>query len=779
MKSHLPARFIASILLAIALAQPASQALAGSSLDVQLFGAIKQLSYVQDSDKVVRLDDDADEGTISFNLFLDLADGGAITSATVGTPGSTNIVLLNEDSEEYQFSYEAEHLLDLNQQHPNGTYTFTIVTVNNGTITAPLSLTGGTFPSVPRVSNFTAAQSINAAANFTLTWDAFTGGTASDYIEVSIEEEGSNDEIFHSDPPGVGLNGTSTSVLIPAGTLTAGKRYHAQIMFAKIVHNQNYSGATGLAAYTKRTSLYIATTGTVTDTQAPNMYTSRPFNNENGVPVKSVIRFDFSEPMNDTVPGNISINWTGTGLTPANFTYTWSHDDRSLFAVYTGSLPTSTQIGWTLNPIGGGTTMRDKAGNALPQSSGNFTTSSSPATSDPDVREITVLKAQSFVQTSGGVTAQDNYEFEVFGDLNIMNGVLNGSVTIPTPSLDLVRPENDFYGDTFDYEAEHASKTDLDRFFPNGTYTISLNTAHNGTKNISLNFPADNYPNTPTLQNFSTLAAVNHTQPLTLTWDAFSGANSSDSFFIEVIITNGSDEDVYSSSEGPGTLNGTSTQFVIPANTLSPGRKYECELVFARIVASDSATYSGAKFAAAFAKVTKFEIQTTGSPIRPTLSLFPGTNPAQVDVIGDKHVAYVLEATQDFQSWVPVFFPQRTFQNTSVTLFDDDSSFFSRRFYRVKEVNDDNFQLPISLQGTVRNSSNSNPIAGATVSTTLSGATAVTDGNGKFFLQTDVTSSSFNMNYGVTVNKTGFNTYSQNSNWGDRPRNLNISLNPQ
>ncbi|MCD6048662.1 MAG: CarboxypepD reg-like domain [Verrucomicrobia bacterium] len=776
MKTFLPARFIVLILLALAFAQPAPQAWAGA-LDVQLFGVIKQLSYVQDSDKVVRLDEDADEGTISFDLFLDLADGGSITSATVGTPGSTNIVLLNEESEEYQFSYEADHLLDLNQQHPNGTYTFSIVTVNNGTITAPLSLTGGTFPSVPRVSNFTAAQSINASANFTLTWDAFTGGTASDFIEVYIEEEGGNfNEVFHSGPPGAGgLNGTSTSVLIPAGTLTAGKRYHAQIMFAKVVHNQNYSGSTGIAAYTKRTSLYMATTGTVTDTQAPILYASRPFNFEQFVPVKSVIRFDFNEPMQQVV----SINWTGTGLTPANFTYTWSHDDRSLFAVYTGSLPASTQIGWTLNPIGGGSTMRDKANNTLSLRTGSFTTSGDPATSDPDVDEIFLLKVQSFVQTSGGVTAQDDYEFEIFGDLNIMNGVLNGTVTIPTPSLDIVRPENDFYGATFDYDAEHASKTDLDRFFPNGTYTISLNTAHNGTKNISLNFPADNYPNDPTLQNFGTLAAVNHAQPLTLNWGAFSGADNSESYFIEVIITNGSDEDVYSSSDGPGALTGTSTQLVIPANTLSPGRKYECELVFARIVASDATTYTGAKFAAAFAKVTKFEIQTTGTPIRPTLSLFPGTSPAQVDVTGDKYVRYVLEATQDFQSWFPVQYPQNTFQNTSITLFDDDSSYFSRRFYRVKEVTDDNFQLPISLQGYVRNSSNSNPIAGATVSTTLSGATAVTDSNGMFFLQTDVTSSSFNMNYGITVNKTGFNTHSQNSNWGDRPRNLNIFLNPQ
>lgn len=736
--------------------------------DVDIFGVVKQQNFIQESEKLVRLAEDDFEDPFEFELFVEQSDGGNVTSAIVGTPGGTNVVLQTEAfSNGRYFFYSAEHLPELNQQHANGNYSFNI---NSGAINVTLTLTGDNYPNVPRLSNYNAAQSINAAANFTLTWDAFTGGTANDFIEVYIEDESTGQELFHSGPPGAGLNGTSTSMQIPAGTLTAGKRYNVELMFARIVDLDTTSGTTGVAGYSKRTDIEIATSGS--DTQAPSLKNFRPFHGEQGVPVKSVIRFEFSEPMQQIV----SINWTGVS---DNFTYTWNQFSTVLSAVYNGSLPANTQIGWTLNSGG---TMKDVANNVLPMNSGNFTTSNAAATTDPDVSELFLVKSQSYFQTGTTVTSQEQYSFEAFGDLNVMNGILNGFITAPPPSDAVAYPENDSYGTTFDFEALYASEADLERFFPNGIYNINLMTAHDGPKNVMLTFPSDNYPNTPTLTDAAPLLAVNPAQELTVNWGQFVGADSSSSFFIQLFISSSSGDEVYESpGEGEaGALTGQSTSVTIPANTFSPGRTYECELLFARIVATDGSTYSGATFGAAFAKITKFELKTTGSPIRPTLTLVPGGGSAQINVSGDKHVSYVLEATQDFQSWAEVNYPQSTFQNTTTTIFDNDSGFFSRRFYRVKEVSNQGFyQLPVSLQGTVRNSSNSNPIAGAIVTTSLDGSQAVTDSNGNFFLQTGTIRSGMDQNYTVNVSKAGFNNYSQNANWGDRPRNLNISLNPQ
>jgi hypothetical protein len=747
-----------------------------SVLDVSFLGVIKEQKFDQHGDKIVKLSDSFDqndEQALRFNLFLDLGDGGSITSATVTTPGGTNLTMTADGDSSYHFSFSTDNLLELNTRHPSGTYTFNIATTHNGNLTIPLTLSGDTYPNVPRVSNYSAAQIINPNGNFTLTWDAFTGGTAGDFIQVSISDEFDN-QVYDSGSPGNGLDGTATQVTIPAGTLSAGKQYHAEVMFAKIVQNANSGSTGGVAAYTKLTSFNMTTTGPVMDFNSPNLSYPNPQYSESSVPVKSVIAFTFNEPMDHLV----NIAWSGTGLNAANFVYTWSADDYTLYAVYNqaGGLPTNTEISWTLNPIGENTPMQDKAGNPLYFASGSFTTSSSAATSDPDVKEIMLIKNQFSIQTGATPTSVEQYTFEVNGDLRNKNGILNGTVT--TPGTAVVRPENNFDGTTFDYEAQYASKTDLDRFFPNGAYSISLDTAHDGTKTVPLTFPADNYPNVPTLSNFSSLQAVNSAQGLTISWSSFSGADNSSSYFIKVNIETDSGEEVFSSpgiGEG-GALTGTSTSIVIPANTLSPGRKYWAELVFARIVATDSSTYSGVTFRAVFAKATEFEIQTTGSPIRPALTFTKG-NPAQINLTGDKHVSYVLEATEDLQSWHAISYPQGTYSSTTTSFFDADFSFFPRRFYRVREDSSNgSFRLPVTVHGTVYDFDFLEPIAGATVSTTLSGATAVTDSEGNFYLQTGTTLSDFYQSYGITVTKAGYVTSSQNLAWGERVRNQQFYL---
>lgn len=744
--------------------------------DVSFLGVIKEQKFDQHGDKIAQLSKDQDssnERALRFNLFLDLGDGGSITSATVTTPGGTNLTMTAEGDSSYHFSFSTDNLLELNTQHPSGTYTFNVVTTHNGNLNIPLLLSGDTYPNVPRVSNYSAAQSIDATTGFTLTWDAFTGGTAGDFIQVSISDESDN-QVYDSGSPGSGLDGTATQVAIPAGTLSAGQHYHAEVMFAKIVQNANSGGTGAVAAYTKLTSFSMTTTGPVIDFDPPSLSYPNPQYSESSVPVKSVIVFTFTEPMDHLV----NIDWSGSGLNGANFVYTWSADDYTLYAVYNqaGGLPMNTQISWTLNPVNANTPMQDKAGNPLYFTSGSFTTSSSAATSDPDVKEIVLIKNQFSIQTGVTPTSLEQYNFEVNGDLNNKNGILNGTVT--TPGTAVVRPENNFDGTTFDYEALYASKTDLDRFFPNGTYSVSLDTAHDGTKTVPLTFPADNYPNVPTLSNFSSLQAVDSAQSLTISWGSFSGADNSSSYFIQLRVETDSGEEVYHSpgiGKG-GALTGTSVSVDIPANTLSPGRKYSAELVFARIVATDSSTYSGATFRAVFAKSTDFTVQTTGSPIRPTLTFIKG-NPAQISLTGDQHVSYVLEATEDLQSWFAISYPQGTYSSTTTSFYDADFSFFPRRFYRVREDSSNgSFRLPVSVQGTVYDSNTLEPIAGATVSTTLSGATTVTDSDGNFYLQTGTTLSDYFQSYGITVTKTGYVTSSQNLAWGERVRNQQFSL---
>jgi hypothetical protein len=97
-----------------------------------------------------------------------------------------------------------------------------------------------TQPNPPHINNFAAAQSVNATQAFTLGWDAFVGGTGTDYVNVAI---GGN--VWKSPDPGTAgaLNGTATSVTIPANSLQPNSNYTATVAFYHVagVSNATYT----------------------------------------------------------------------------------------------------------------------------------------------------------------------------------------------------------------------------------------------------------------------------------------------------------------------------------------------------------------------------------------------------------------------------------------------------------------------------------------------------------------------------------------------------------
>jgi hypothetical protein len=94
---------------------------------------------------------------------------------------------------------------------------------------------------------------------FTLTWDPFQGGTAADYILLTI-----GNHAFQTPSPGTAgaLTGTATSAMIPAGKLVANSNYVADIIF---YHTAGSSNATYTAGAYRATVTHfsIHTIGTV------------------------------------------------------------------------------------------------------------------------------------------------------------------------------------------------------------------------------------------------------------------------------------------------------------------------------------------------------------------------------------------------------------------------------------------------------------------------------------------------------------------------------------
>jgi hypothetical protein len=143
--------------------------------------------------------------------------GGSVPNMVLAYPGHLTLT---------DCSYTSQSLFE--SAYPSGNYTFNIQSAASNqqvTVNFPSSLTQ---PPAPHLNNYPACQAINPAQPFVLSWDPMTGGTAGDCIYVEIYGG-----LFHT--PALGetgaLNGTATSVTIPAGTLQPNQQYSGCVTF--------------------------------------------------------------------------------------------------------------------------------------------------------------------------------------------------------------------------------------------------------------------------------------------------------------------------------------------------------------------------------------------------------------------------------------------------------------------------------------------------------------------------------------------------------------------
>lgn len=146
----------------------------------------------------------------------------------------------------------------LDFKFPEGDYVFDIQAATSNqqvTVNFPSSVTN---PPAPRLSNYAAAQAIDPTQPFTLTWDAFTGGTAANCIYVEIYGGA-----FKTPAPGEAgaLDGTATSVVIPANALQPNHPYAGCVSFYDYLLLTNGTSSKSLVYRSATTEFSLATTG--------------------------------------------------------------------------------------------------------------------------------------------------------------------------------------------------------------------------------------------------------------------------------------------------------------------------------------------------------------------------------------------------------------------------------------------------------------------------------------------------------------------------------------
>ncbi len=201
--------------------------------------------YNQTSSAAPSLDPDA---PYNFSATTTLASNRSATSVTLTVPTSalSNLTQNFLQPESFFLFSTGTNLVSFNSTFPSGNYVFNVIAASSNEMVTVNLLGTLVQPNAPHTTNFAAAQTVNPAQPFTLGWDAFQGGTAADFIYVSV---GNVFKTPDAGKPGA-LSGTATSVVIPAGTLQAGSNYNTTIGFYRATTTSN-------ASYT--TSAYLAT----------------------------------------------------------------------------------------------------------------------------------------------------------------------------------------------------------------------------------------------------------------------------------------------------------------------------------------------------------------------------------------------------------------------------------------------------------------------------------------------------------------------------------------
>jgi Bacterial Ig-like domain len=200
-----------------------------------------------------------------------LSSNRTATRVTVTIPVTSGVSNLVEDllqPEKFSKTVFNPNLTTFDATFPTGNYIFNVsATASNQQVT--VNLPNYSQPNGPVVSNYTAAQAIDASQPFMLTWNTFTNGGSADWILVEID--GASGIALFQTPlygqPGA-LNGTATSVTIPAATLPANSTNSASLVFAHITTATN--GETVTVAYVASATLFnVKTTASSAPAPAP------------------------------------------------------------------------------------------------------------------------------------------------------------------------------------------------------------------------------------------------------------------------------------------------------------------------------------------------------------------------------------------------------------------------------------------------------------------------------------------------------------------------------
>lgn len=177
------------------------------------------------------------EAPFNFGAFVRGPQAGpAVTGGSVTLPGNTTHPLTGTLGM-FMFNDSPGTEAVLDALYPAGNYTLRFTQTGQPERVIAMSMPATAIP-VPKVANYTEAQSIIAAQDFTLRWNAFTGAGASEYIVLTITDLQGH-VVFNAPDPCVPreLPVSATSIVIPANTLPNNQTLRGMLAFGRTFYS--------------------------------------------------------------------------------------------------------------------------------------------------------------------------------------------------------------------------------------------------------------------------------------------------------------------------------------------------------------------------------------------------------------------------------------------------------------------------------------------------------------------------------------------------------------
>jgi hypothetical protein len=255
-----------------------------------------------------------------------------------------------------------------------------------------------------------------------------------------------------------------------------------------------------------------------------------------------------------------------------------------------------------------------------------FSVVTSPAAA-PDVQEVEVDKGIFWTQTNSGppvLVATGPYEIKATAKAYLPGSLTTGTLVVPAtpggPATQTLALQSDQV--TLEFLDTASSATALDALYAPGTNTLKFNALHDGAKSLTVALQSvTNAPPPPHVANFSSLQAVDASQPFTVSWDKWSGGAPSD--FVQCRIEDLQGNKVFQTPNigSQNALNPGATNCTVAAGTLLPGQSYAGTIAFERVAGLNTTSYPAVLLLGDYYSKTTFTIGTEGTAIPVVLSL--------------------------------------------------------------------------------------------------------------------------------------------------------------